>query len=231
MLTVAQIKKLAPGARADIVAGLVAGWPRIYAAGTTTPKRLQHFMAEMAVESAGFSRLDENLNYSAGRLVEVWPKRFPTLAAAMPFAKNPRALANKVYGGRLGNTQPDDGWRYRGGGLIQNTGRENYRAAGYEDDPDALRTMPGALIAALAFWTAHGLNRLVDAGSLEAERKAINGGLNGVDDLRAYLAKAATIFTTITPPAEPVVVKASLPVAPDPKPAVCPTCGHPLPGT
>lgn len=149
MLTSALIKRFAPSARADIVAGLVDGWPAIYAAGITKPVRLQHFMAEIAVESAGLTRLEENLSYSAARAHAVFPSRFSTVASAAPYAHNPQAFANKVYGGRLGNVQPNDGWFYRGGGLLQTTGRENYKAAGFQTNPDDLRHMPGAARRAL----------------------------------------------------------------------------------
>lgn len=86
---------------------------------------------------ARFAPVQENLNYSAKRLTQVWPSRFPTIAAATPYANNPRALANKVYGGRMGNTGPDDGWLYRGRGLVQITGKDNYAKYGLASDPDS----------------------------------------------------------------------------------------------
>ena len=79
----------------------------------------------------------ENLNYSAKRMTQVWPKRFPTIASAQPYAGNPQKLANKVYGGRLGNDGPNDGWLYRGRGLAQITGKTNYAKFGLADNPDA----------------------------------------------------------------------------------------------
>lgn len=96
--------------------------------GLTLLAAVQDFLTHLCVESWYFTNLTENLNYRAQRLVEVWPSRFPTVGAAMPYAHNPRALANKVYGGRMGNTQPDDGWTFAGKGLIQTTGRANVEA-------------------------------------------------------------------------------------------------------
>ncbi|KSV77532.1 hypothetical protein [Sinorhizobium sp. Sb3] len=72
-------------------------------------------------------------HYSAERLTQVWPSRFPAIASARPFARDPRKLANRVYGGRMGNAAPDDGWRYRGRGLPQITGKENYAKFGIAD--------------------------------------------------------------------------------------------------
>ncbi len=91
-----------------------------------TPQRAAYFLAQVSVESAALSRLEEDLSYSAERLCVVWPSRFKTLSAAQPYARNPEALANRVYSGRMGNTAADDGWRYRGRGLKQLTGKSNY---------------------------------------------------------------------------------------------------------
>ncbi|RAS16105.1 hypothetical protein [Ensifer adhaerens] len=103
-------------------------------------------LAEAHHETGGqMQPISENLNYSAKRLTEVWPSRFPTLAAAAPYAKNPQRLANKVYGGRLGNVDPGDGWLYRGRGLAQITGRENYARFGIAGVPDDAAKMPMAI--------------------------------------------------------------------------------------
>ena len=191
------LRAVAPSARADVIAALNAADDRIAAAEIATPLRLAHFVAQMATESGGFTRLEEDLFYSAERLCQVWPKRFPTLAAAKPYARNPKALAEKVYGGRMGNVKPGDGWRYRGGGLMQNTGRANYRAAGFEADPDRLRTPAGAIAAALTFWIDNGCNALADADDVAALRRRVNGGTNGLDECRAYLAKAKAAVRVI----------------------------------
>ena len=110
---------------------------------------LQHLaaiLAEAHHETGGqFQPVSENLNYSAKRLTEVWPSRFPTLAAATPYANNPQRLANKVYGGRLGNAGDDDGWIYRGRGLAQITGKTNYAKFGLAAAPDKAAEMSTAV--------------------------------------------------------------------------------------
>lgn len=216
MLTADRIRKFAPGARADIVAALVDGADEIASAGINTPLRLQHFMAQIYPETDGLKFVEENLRYSAKRLTEVWPGRFPTLAAAQPFANNPQALANKVYGGRLGNNRSGDGWRYRGRGMMQTTGRSNYRAAGYEDDPDALADPATGLRAALTFWKDNGCNAIADRDDVAALRKRINGGSHGLADARDALVKAKRIFTEAAPSRPQRLVSA--PVAADPEP-------------
>ena len=107
---------------------------------------LAAILSEVYHETGGrMQPVIENLNYSAKRMTQVWPKRFPTVASAQPYAGNPRALANKVYGGRLGNTGPDDGWLYRGRGLAQITGRANYAKFGLSGNPDAASDMATAI--------------------------------------------------------------------------------------
>lgn len=189
-----QLRAFAPVAKADIIEALVNGADEIAAARIDTPLRLQHFMAQIAVESGGLRQLEENLTYSAERLHAVWPKRFPSVAAARPYARNPKKLANKVYGGRLGNTKPDDGYAFRGSGLLQTTGRENFRAAGCEGNPEMLRTPAGALTSALKFWSDNGCNALADADNLTALRKRINGGTNGLSEAKNYLSKSKRCF-------------------------------------
>jgi predicted chitinase len=200
MLTASRIKLFAPLARADIVDALVDGWPSIQQAGVKTPLRLHHFMAQIATETQGLTRLEENLNYSAKRLTKVWPGRFPSIAAAEPYAYRPQALANKVYGGRFGNHRPDDGWRFRGGGLLHTTFRENYRDAGYELGPDLLRTPGPALRSALKYWTDHGCNAIADRDDLPRLRRVIQGGSGGLDDAAQWLVKAKRIFTPLPTP-------------------------------
>jgi putative chitinase len=164
-------------------------------AGLNTGLRVAHFMAQVAHESAAFTRLEENLNYSAERLHAIWPKRFPTVDSAALYARNPVELANKVYGGRLGNDKPGDGWRFRGRGLIQLTGRANYEAFGIDDEPEVAALPKNAALLALAYWKKKALNDEADRDDIEAITRAINGGLIGLEDRKALLVKAKRIFT------------------------------------
>lgn len=157
--------------------------------------RLSYFLAQLAHESGGFRTFEENLNYSASRLMVVWPKRFPTMAIASDYAKSPSALGNKVYANRLGNGNEasGDGYRYRGRGFIQITGRDNYRAIGeivgldLEADPDLAADPENMLLIACGFWKYRKLNKFCDGGDFVALTKAINGGTVGLPDRRAWL--------------------------------------------
>ncbi len=157
--------------------------------------RLEHFLAQVLHETGGLRFLVENLNYSAARLTEVWPARFPTLEAAQPFAHNSRALANKTYGGRMGNADPNDGWRYIGRGALQLTGHANYARVGDALGID-LVTFPtmvldpeyGLRVAGEVWYTAQ-CNVFADGDNLERVTKAINGGLVGLPERRAWLQK------------------------------------------
>ncbi|HEY9273478.1 hypothetical protein, partial [Achromobacter sp.] len=113
-----------PGLRA----GMIASAPSVFARhGITTPSLVAHVMAQISHECGAGHDVVENLNYSAGRMMQVWPSRFPSPASAAPYAHNPRALANKVYNGRMGNAAgSDDGWNFRGRGAAQTTGRAGY---------------------------------------------------------------------------------------------------------
>ena len=126
---------------------------------TTDRGRLAMFLAQIGHESDGLTALEEKLSYSAARLMQVWPARFRTIAVAQTVAGRPQSLANLVYAGRMGNGPADsgDGWRYRGRGYIQLTGRANYRAVGracgldLEGDPDRAAAPGDALEAACGF--------------------------------------------------------------------------------
>ena len=174
-----------------------------------TIPRAAAFLGQIAHESGQLNHLVENLNYSATRLVQVWPKRFPTLAAAMPYANNAERLANNVYAQRLGNGDEvsGDGWRYRGRGLIQVTGRGNYRnlavALGLplENNPELLEQPEGAALSAAQFWQAHGLNELADDQNDDNDEQdfvtitiRINGGTAGLDERRHFWSTAKNVL-------------------------------------
>ncbi|MCJ2108014.1 peptidoglycan-binding protein [Methylobacterium sp. E-041] len=196
LLTVARLRRFEPFARADILAGIAGSAAAIQAAGITTPLRLAHFLAQVSVESGGLAKLEEGLSYSASRLVEVWPNRLPTVAAATPYARNPKALAIKVYGGRLGNkaSPSTDGWDFRGSGGLQTTGRANFAELGADANPDRLRTPDGFLAPALHYWNSRGCNALADRDDVVGISVKINGGTNGLSDRKARLAAAKRVF-------------------------------------
>lgn len=162
--------------------------PTTSRASINTLDRAAMFFGQIAHESMRLSKTEENLNYSAERLCVVWPTRFRTLAAAKPYARNPRALANNVYGGRMGNVAPDDGYKYRGRGLKQLTGRDNYArmtnqlGVNYLDNPDAVALPQGAVYTAVQFWVNAKGNTFADKGDYRGLTLAINGGLTGYED-------------------------------------------------
>lgn len=161
--------------------------------GVNTPKLVAAFLAQTAHESGGFTRLVENVNYSAEALTKIWPKRFPSLEFAKRFHRNPELIANTVYADRMGNGSPasGDGWRYRGRGLKQLTGKDNYtrcgRALGVDlvADPDLLLSPEYAARSAGWFWNENGCGKLADSDQFELLTKRINGGLIGLADRRS----------------------------------------------
>jgi putative chitinase len=167
-----------------------------------TPERQAAFIGQCAHESGNFKTLEENLNYKPEALMRVWPSRFPDLATAMKYAHNPEAIANKVYGGRMGNgpEETGDGWKYHGRGLIQLTGKENYANCGSGigvdllSNPNLLNTPEYAALSAGWFWNKKGLNALADAGDFETMTKRINGGTLGLEDRKAKIAKALSVL-------------------------------------
>ena len=168
----------------------------------STSQRQSSFIGQCAHESGNFRILEENLNYSAARLMAVWPSRFPSLDVAEQYANNPEKLANYVYAGRLGNGNEEsgDGWRYYGRGVIQLTGKDNYANCGsglgvdLVGDPDRLLDPQYAALSAGWFWNKKGLNDLADIADYTTMTKRINGGLIGLDDRKAKIAKALSVL-------------------------------------
>lgn len=163
-----------------------------------TPNRRAMFLAQLAHESAELTRLEESLRYSPARIMEVFPRHVSSWRDAEMLSKSPERLASRVYGNRMGNGDETsgDGYRYRGRGLIQLTGRDNYRLAGSAlhlplvDKPDTLLQPEVAARSAAWFWFRHGCNQLADAGDFLSTTKRINGGTNGHAERCRYLAAA-----------------------------------------
>ena len=166
----------------------------------STPARQACFIGQCAHESGNFKTLQENLNYSAEGLMKTWPSRFATKEIADQYARQPAKIAGKVYNGRLGNTSEEEAAQYLGRGLIQLTGKENYGNCGLGigvdllADPALLLDPRYAALSAGWFWNKKGLNALADAQDYETMTKRINGGLIGLDDRKAKIAKALTIL-------------------------------------
>lgn len=168
-----------------------------------TPLRQAAFIGQCAHESANFKTLEENLNYSAEGLMKIWPSRFPTLEAAQPYHRNPEKIANKVYGGRMGNgtEETGDGWLYHGRGLIQLTGKDNYKMAGdaldmdFVHSPDYVLVPKYAALTAGWFWNKRGLNKEADAQDYTAMTRKINGGVIGLDDRIKHINHALAALT------------------------------------
>lgn len=171
------------------------------------PERLAEFLAQTCHESAGWSSLEENLRYSAKRLMAVWPRRFPTLASARPYAWDPSdpdredvRLANLIYGGRMGNeddgTDDNDGWDYRGRGILQHTGADEYDQLKHRLGltPDQVAEPAGAVAAAIDYWLRRKVNDPVDKNDFKASRKAVNGGHIGLTEVAALRERALKIL-------------------------------------
>jgi|LakMenEpi03Aug12_release.lakeMendotaPanAssembly.Ray.scaffolds.fasta_scaffold230732_2 putative chitinase len=170
--------------------------------GIDTAKRQAAFIGQCMHESGGFKLLEENLNYSAKALMATWPSRFPTEEMANQYARNPEKIANKVYGGRMGNgtEETGEGWKYRGRGIKQLTGKENYDRCGsglgvdLVGNPDLLLEPKYAALSAGWFWNKHNLNDLADKADIETMTKRINGGLLGLDARKAAIQKAESVL-------------------------------------
>ena len=168
-----------------------------------TPERQAAFIGQCAHESMNFTRLEENLNYSAEGLMKTWPSRFPTLEAAQPYHRNPEKIANKVYAGRMGNgpEETGEGWLYHGRGLIQLTGKDNYTLAGdalnmdFIHSPDYVLVPKYAALTAGWYWNKRQLNKEADAKDFTGMTKKINGGTIGLDDRIAHIQHAHEVMT------------------------------------
>lgn len=200
----------------------------------TTDKRLAAFLSQTSHESLDYTVLSENLNYSAKGLNTVFPRYFKNANRdATQYARKPEKIANIVYddanrssNSKLGNTAPGDGWKYRGRGIIQLTGKNNYIAFAadigmtLEQAVDYVQTKEGALESAAWFWKERNINAIADTGNVIAVTKLINGGTHGLADRTARYNRAIKILSFNNSldvdineeKVEPVIVKNKLPI-------------------
>jgi len=158
-----------------------------------TPVRQAMFLSQLAHESGSFRAVEENLNYSVEALRRVFRKYFPDDEIAAQYARQPEKIANRVYANRMGNGDEasGDGWKYRGRGLIQLTGKDNYTAFSLQANneaiikPELVAQPELAAESAGWFWLINGLNKLADTGDVKAVTRRINGGFNGLADREA----------------------------------------------
>lgn len=206
-----QILKLAPSAKNNYLEAFRNGQATLdrYEI-SNTPLRVAHFIAQIMHECGGLTIEFENLNYTASRLPEVWPTRFQPRGPLDPdeYARNPEKLANKVYGGRMGNTEPGDGFKYRGRGLLQLTGKESYAEAtkilqktnplapDFVVSPDEVISANWCLEVAASEWASKGCNALADADDIKAITKRINGGQIGLSERTKWVKKTKLIWPT-----------------------------------
>jgi len=170
--------------------------------GISTTQRQAAFLGQCMHESSGFRRLEEDLDYSAEGLMRTWPSRFPNMDTAEKYANHPEKIANKVYAGKMGNTEEGDGWKFHGRGAIQLTGRDNYdrcsKALGVDfiAQPELLIEPRYAILSAGWIWNKLGLNELADAKEYGQMTRRINGGLNGFEDRIIRITEAKTALET-----------------------------------
>ena len=204
--TLNAVRELSPQARSNYLDAIRDGGPLFTAHGITTPQRMAHFMAQAMTETGGFKVVRESMSYSVPRMLEIFGvghhSARVTADEAPSLAHNEPALAERVYGlgnpskaHELGNTQPGDGFRYRGNGVLQTTGRGAHRKMGqafgldFENNPELLGTPEHALKPALKEWSDNNLNKFADQNDIRTITKRINGGLNGFEDRKRFFAK------------------------------------------
>jgi putative chitinase len=208
-VTLEQIAMLAPSARSSYREAFVTGQEVLDHFGISdTPLRLAHFMAQILHESGALTIQFENLNYSAERLPKVWPSRFMPKGPLDPaeYAHNPEKLANEVYGGRMGNDTLGDGFRYRGRGLLQLTGKDSYAEAttilqqndpaapDFVANPDAIIDAAWCLKVAASEWFSKGCNEPADQDAIKTVTKRINGGQVGLPERIEWAKRTKVIW-------------------------------------
>lgn len=192
MITLELLKAICPKTNSAILEGYIEPLNTVaeYYEMYENPKRVAGFLAQIAHESAGFTAISENLNYSKEGLRKVFPKYFPTDELAAQYARQPQKIANRVYANRMknGDESSGDGWNFRGRGLIQLTGRDNYTRfaesldMSLEEAIGYLGTPNGAVASAGWFWDNNKLNQYCDNDDFVTLTKRINGGTIGLAD-------------------------------------------------
>jgi putative chitinase len=177
-----------------LIAGMIDTAPGVFSTyNIDSPLLVAHLMGQFSEECGCGLDVVENGNYSAVRMTQVWPNRFPTVESARPYAGNAEALFNKVYGGRMGNVNPGDGFRFRGRGASQCTGREGYqklgRATGLDlvNNPDLINNPKHFLRCAVVDWIICGCLPFAKADDILGETKKLNGGTVGLADRRTWI--------------------------------------------
>lgn len=179
--------------------------------GITSVLRVAAFLAQTAHESGGYTAISENLNYSADGLNSVFPKYFKNAVPpvdANAYARNPEKIANRVYANRMnnGDEASGDGWKYRGRGLIQLTGKHNYTGmamsfnGSVDEVVDYLGTTDGCIKSACWFWDTNNLNTYADSGDMETLTRRINGGTKGMEDRMDHYERALAVFSGMPRP-------------------------------
>lgn len=208
-VTLDQVLQLAPRCTAGYRLAFADAQPVLarYAI-SAAPLRVAHFLAQMLHESGALTLQYENLRYSAERLPAIWPRRFQPLGPLDPaeYAYKPEQLANEVYGGRMGNVLPGDGYRYRGRGLLQLTGKDSYERAttilrssapdapDLAADPDAVVSAQWCLQIAAAEWAARGCNQAADRDDVAQVSFLINGGAIGLAERIMWTSKTRAVW-------------------------------------
>lgn len=214
------VQRIAPKALENYIEAIRQGSSLFERHGITTPLRMGHFLAQALHETGGFTILRENMNYTkAARLLEIFGvgrhSAAITASEATHLVGNPEAIAERVYGlgnpykaRELGNTEPGDGFRYRGNGVLQTTGRANHRRMGaacgldFEGNPELVTAPEHALKPALQEWTDHNLNIFADRSDIRTITRKINGGLNGLADRERWFNKLWPLLKTADQPEE-----------------------------
>lgn len=197
----ALLRVVGPDAHADVIKSLanacVVHFPA-YGVDQSVA-RMADMLAQTANETGGYRVFSENLNYSADALIRTWPNRF-TAASAAQYARKPELIAGKVYGDRMGNNGPPDGWAFRGRGMLQLTGRANYEATdkrlgiGLDTNPDLAAVPALSLLIACDFYRQNKVFEALDAGDTTKARRITNGGSIGLDHVNALRTKLLAVL-------------------------------------